>query len=785
MRSRARAGSARWGIWAALALGTLSPSPGAEAGEEAGGTYTPATAAYTLPLPAGWKAAPVASATGVETLAFGAEAGATPKDAAEGLWVHLVPIPTDEQLDDIRWRTEYAAMLLRTVHPDATLDPATAQAAPLSGTPGTRWTIAAGVGGGARRGEFRLLLRRDLLLGVEASAPAAAWDRARESLLRVVDSLRWASPPPVTATPPAEPQRASAVAARYRGSVPNVFAHARSDADGNLAGVPQPVDTLGELFSGTGFVVTADGYVVTNRHVVAHEQKDGRTRFTYDPVVLRWDPLLGRQDDVADVVAVGRQWDLALLKLRGAGPWTPMPLSDIDAVSDAQQVLVMGWPSVDPDAPLLLHHNWNVIAGIERDAKLRPRIIRHGARTTAGNSGGPVYGLETGGVVGVHTRGYISTAHEFQDMFQHGAVPVDRVIWEFPQVFAPEAPGTTQEARLARAAFFFRQDRFGAAMLECNRILAADPNEGRAHAYLYRILRLQGEPQFAQEHFAPAVAQDRSRVLVHLFAARSALEEGDVTALGREAALAASTALALGEKNPETTLLLGHALSNASLFEAAFEESGKASAEARTMQGMARLRSWLSRSAVVSLSGAPPLSDEDLQAIGGPLTEGLRLWPLHTPAYVYLALLYALRGQQDPVGPLVASARALGDYDPETLTALAYLDLLRDDPAQATIDAWNAFGIRPTAPASYLLGVAEVRLAHLLETLGKDDRRRITVVNVLDGLGLTTDAARLRNAGAGRIDRARQSVRNRMATQLDKQALLGWWDFAILTPLER
>jgi hypothetical protein len=36
---------------------------------------------------------------------------------------------------------------------------------------------------------------------------------------------------------------------------------------------------------------------------------------------------------------------------------------------------------------------------------------------------------------------------------------------------------------------------------------------------------------------------------------------------------------------------------------------------------------------------------------------------------------------------------------------------------------------------------------------------------------LTSDAAKLRDAGMGRIERARQSVRNRMAAQLDKQAL--------------
>jgi len=92
---------------------------------------------------------------------------------------------------------------------------------------------------------------------------------------------------------------------------------------------------------------------------------------------------------------------------------------------------------------------------------------------------------------------------------------------------------------------------------------------------------------------------------------------------------------------------------------------------------------------------------------------------------------------------------------------------------------------RATTAASYLLGVAEVKLAGLLETLEARAPRRVDLVSLLDELNLTSDPARLRSAGTTRIERARQEIRNRMATQLAKQALLGWWDFAILTPLER
>jgi hypothetical protein len=66
----------------------------------AGGAFTHPTGAYSLPIPAGWKAFPFASAPGIDGTVVAPNVSPSPKAVATGLWVHLVPIPTDEQLDD-------------------------------------------------------------------------------------------------------------------------------------------------------------------------------------------------------------------------------------------------------------------------------------------------------------------------------------------------------------------------------------------------------------------------------------------------------------------------------------------------------------------------------------------------------------------------------------------------------------------------------------------------------------------------------------------------------------
>ena len=131
--------------------------------------------------------------------------------------------------------------------------------------------------------------------------------------------------------------------------------------------------------TGSAFVATDDGYVVTNSHVVAGAQgvyvgtHTGREAFV--PVVAD-DPKL----------------DLALLKLRGAGPY---PFVDFGRSADLElgaDLVILGYPlmgdalTVTRGVLSARHADW-----LQTDATANP-----------GNSGGPAFNLE-GKVVGVVT----------------------------------------------------------------------------------------------------------------------------------------------------------------------------------------------------------------------------------------------------------------------------------------------------------------------------------------------------------------------------------------------
>ncbi len=139
---------------------------------------------------------------------------------------------------------------------------------------------------------------------------------------------------------------------------------------------------------GSGFVVSADGYVVTNNHVVEGATKV-RVRFeerTYDAEVKGTDPAT----------------DLALLKIDAGKNLPFLPLGDADRLRVGDYVMAIG-------NPLLLDHTVTVgvvsakgrSIGLSRDSSFE-NFIQTDAAINRGNSGGPLVDL-AGEVVGIAT----------------------------------------------------------------------------------------------------------------------------------------------------------------------------------------------------------------------------------------------------------------------------------------------------------------------------------------------------------------------------------------------
>ena len=134
--------------------------------------------------------------------------------------------------------------------------------------------------------------------------------------------------------------------------------------------------------SGSGFVVTPDGYIVTCAHVV-----EGSTKL---------EAVLGSQTYPAQVVAFDKEHDLAVIHVV-ASNLTTVPLANSDTVQLAEEVRAVGYPLSN-----LLGESVKItrgsIAGIVNTSG--QKLFQVDGSINPGNSGGPLVN-EMGQVVGV------------------------------------------------------------------------------------------------------------------------------------------------------------------------------------------------------------------------------------------------------------------------------------------------------------------------------------------------------------------------------------------------
>ncbi len=136
---------------------------------------------------------------------------------------------------------------------------------------------------------------------------------------------------------------------------------------------------------GSGFVISEDGYIVTNNHVI-----DGA-----DQIQIEFN-----NGDVLDASVVGADpnTDIALLKVEAAEPLSFVTFGDSDIMRVGDWVMAVGNP---------LGQGFSVSAGIisARGRQLSGTyddFIQTDAAINKGNSGGPLFNME-GQVIGVNT----------------------------------------------------------------------------------------------------------------------------------------------------------------------------------------------------------------------------------------------------------------------------------------------------------------------------------------------------------------------------------------------
>lgn len=154
-----------------------------------------------------------------------------------------------------------------------------------------------------------------------------------------------------------------------------------------IVNAPTPGNPLG---GGSGFVVAADGHIVTNEHVVRDAES----------VEVR---LFGGELLPAEVVASDPQRDLAVLKI-GRGGLQAVRLGSSEGVEVGDEVIAIGNAFGIVGEPTVTA---GIVSGLNRDIRFADdqrlvRLIQTDAAINPGNSGGPLVNA-AGEVIGVNT----------------------------------------------------------------------------------------------------------------------------------------------------------------------------------------------------------------------------------------------------------------------------------------------------------------------------------------------------------------------------------------------
>ena len=88
------------------------------------------------------------------------------------------------------------------------------------------------------------------------------------------------------------------------------------------------VGSDGSGATGSGFVIDTDGHIMTNNHVVAGAADGGRITVVFSD---------GSPGDGAELVGRSPSYDLAVIKLSGSHPLTPLPVGDSETVRSANR----------------------------------------------------------------------------------------------------------------------------------------------------------------------------------------------------------------------------------------------------------------------------------------------------------------------------------------------------------------------------------------------------------------------------------------------------------------
>lgn len=153
----------------------------------------------------------------------------------------------------------------------------------------------------------------------------------------------------------------------------------------------QPTQTAS---AGSGFILTKDGYIATNYHVVEKADTVKVTLYNGDEYEARY-------------IGGDREYDLAVIKVE-ATDLQPVTLGDSDTLNVGDHVLAIG----NPLGELTFSMSGGMVSSVDRAINVDGtpfNMIQTDASINAGNSGGPLFN-SYGEVVGIVSAKYSSSS---------------------------------------------------------------------------------------------------------------------------------------------------------------------------------------------------------------------------------------------------------------------------------------------------------------------------------------------------------------------------------------
>lgn len=148
-----------------------------------------------------------------------------------------------------------------------------------------------------------------------------------------------------------------------------------------------------QIGAGSGFIVSEDGLILTNRHVVSDEG-------------AKYSVILNSGETLdAEVLARDTVLDIAIIKVESDADLVSLPLGDSDVIKVGQRVIAIGNSlgefSNTVSSGIISGLGRNITAQDGDSAEVLENIIQTDTSINLGNSGGPLLDL-AGNVVGVN-----------------------------------------------------------------------------------------------------------------------------------------------------------------------------------------------------------------------------------------------------------------------------------------------------------------------------------------------------------------------------------------------